>query len=131
MSSPTVPQMRYDRKSRPPQRRLALAAVVTWPIILALGWDRVVLGDELRLLVSLMLYIAAAFERRGGWVPFTVIAGPVLGLMSDPGGKGGSSDGQMWETVRHLAGGMAIGFWVGLALDSIPRTRNYLRDHMR
>jgi len=131
MSSPTVPQTRYARKSRPPQRRLALAAVVTWPIILVLDWNRVVLGDELRLLVSLLLYIAAAFELRCGWAPFTVIAGTVLGLMSDPIVKGGSIDGQMWETVRHLAGGMAIGFVVGLALDSIPRTRHFLRDHMR
>ncbi len=131
MSSPTVPQMRYARKSRPPQRRLALAAVVTWPIILVLDWDRVVLGDELRLLVSLLLYIAAAFELRCGWVPFTVIAGTVFGLIGNPSVKGGSIDGQMWESVRHLARGMAIGFLVGLILDSIPRTRHYLRDHMR
>ncbi len=131
MSSSVIPHMQDVRKILPPQRRLALIAIVTWPVIMVLGWDRVLLGDELRLVSSLLLYFVVSFELRCGWIPFTVIAGTVFGLMSDPIVKGGTHESMMWESVNHLAGGTTIGLLVGLILDSIPRTRQIPQNHMR
>lgn len=131
MSCSTIPQVRDVRKSRPPQRTLALAAVVVWPLIVVLSWDRFLLGDELRLFASLLLYFVVSFELRCSWIPFMVIAGTVLGLMSDPSVKGGTHESMMWETVNHLAGGTAIGLLIGLVLDSIPRIRQIPQSHMR
>ena len=131
MSSSTIPQLRYLRKSRPPQRKLALTAVVVWPLIVVLGWDRFLLGSELRFVVSLLLYFVASFELRCGWVPFMAIAGVVLGLMSDPIVKGGTHESMMSETVNHLAGGTAIGLLIGLVLDSTPRFRQIPQSHMK
>ena len=126
-----IPQTRDVRKSRPPQRRLALIAVVTWPIIVTLGWDRVLFGGELQLVASLLLYFVVSFELRCGWVPFMVIAGTVFGLMSDPLVKGGTHESMMWESVNHLTGGTAIGLLVGLVSDSIPRIRQIPQNHMK
>ena len=131
MSSSTTPQLRYLRKSRPPQRKLALAAVVVWPLIVVLSWDRFLLDDEFRLFASLLLYFVVSFELRCGWVPFAVIAGAVFGLGSDPSLKGGTHESMMWETVNHLAGGTAIGLLIGLVLDSIPRIRQIPQSHMK
>ena len=124
-------QTQYARKRRPPQRRLALTAVVIWPVIIALGWDRGLMGDDLRLGASLLLYIAISFELRCGWVPFTTIMGIVFGLMSDPIVKAGTYESMVWQTCCHLAAGVVVGLLSGLILDSIPQTRQIPRHHMR
>ncbi len=116
----------------PPRRKLALVAVVVWPVIAFLQWDRRLLGYfELRVYASLLIYFCLAFKLRCGWVPFGVIVGAVLGLMSDPSVKGGTHESMMWETVNHFAGGTSIGLLVGLVLDSIPRIRQIPQDHMK
>ena len=133
MLSPSIPLLNEDRWRRPRRRNLSMFAVCIWPAIMFLEWDRWLLDDDfaLRLFASLLFYFCVTFKLCCGWVPFMVIAGTILGLMSDPIVKGGSIDGQMWETVRHLAGGTAIGLLVGLVLDSIPRTRQIPQRHMK
>ena len=126
-----IPQTRDVRKSRPPQRRLALITAAIWPIIVTLGWDRVLFGGELRFVASLLLYFVVSFELRCGWIPFTVIAETVFGLMSDPLVKGGTHESMLWETVKHLACGTGIGLLIGLVLDSIPRARQIPQRHMK
>jgi hypothetical protein len=97
-----------------------------------LAWDRPLFGYfEERILASSMFYFCIAFSLRCGWIPFTVIAGTVLGLASDPMVKGGTHESMMWETVRHIAGGTAIGLLVGFVLDAIPTTRRIPKNHMR
>jgi hypothetical protein len=72
-------------------------------------------------------YVVVALALRSRLIVCTLI-GIVLGAMFDNGVKGGGLVHQAWQTVWHMAAGVAIGITVGLAWDY---SESMVDDHVK
>ena len=75
------------------------------------------------LTLPLALFSLLALLMRSGWMPFCILAGAVLGLLSDPAVKAGPQLAQVEQSVRCVAAGLLLGMLAGVFLEiATPRS---------